>query len=68
MTGKTLVLIFGWAVIATISVPTVMIAHSWKAPKEASERQNPAPKNEESIERGNALYRKYCASCHDING
>ena len=68
MTGKTLVAILVWAVIASISVPTIIIAHSWKAPKEASERQNPAPKNLESIERGKALYRQYCASCHGING
>ena len=68
MTGKTLVAILVWAVIASISVPTIIIAHSWKAPKEASERQNPAPKNQESIERGKALYRQYCASCHGING
>jgi hypothetical protein len=45
MTGKILVLIFAWAVIVTIGVPTIIIAHSWKAPKEASERQNPTPKN-----------------------
>ena len=68
MTGKILVLIFAWAVIATIVVPTIIIAHSWKAPKEASERQNPVPKNQDSIERGKALYRKYCASCHGKNG
>ena len=68
MTGKTLVAILVWAFIASISVPTIIIAHSWKAPKEASERQNPAPKDQESIERGKALYRQYCASCHGING
>ena len=68
MIGKILVLIFAWAVIVTIAVPTIIIAHSWKAPKEASERQNPVPKNQDSIERGKALYRKYCASCHGKNG
>jgi mono/diheme cytochrome c family protein len=68
MTGKTIGLIFVWAVIASISVPTIIIAHSWKAPKEASDRQNPAPKDQDSIERGKALYRKCCASCHGKNG
>ena len=63
MMGKIIMLIVGWAVIAAIGVPTIIIAHSWKAPKEASERQNPAPKNQDSIEKGKALYRKYCASC-----
>ena len=68
MTGKIFVLIFAWAVVVTIGVPTIIIAHSWKAPKEAFERQNPAPKNQDSIEGGKALYRKYCASCHGKNG
>ena len=68
MIGKILVLIFAWAVIATIGVPTIIIAHSWKAPKEASERQNPVPKGQDSIERGEVLYRKYCASCHGKSG
>ena len=61
-------LIVGCAVIAAIGVPKIIIAHSWKAPKEASERQNPVPKNQDSIIRGKVLYRKYCASCHGKNG
>lgn len=68
MMGKILMLVVGCAVIAAIGVPKIIIAHSWKAPKEASERQNPTPKNQESIEKGKALYRKYCASCHGESG
>ena len=68
MMGKILVLLFACAVIVTIGVPTIIIAHSWKAPKEASERQNPVPKDQDSIDRGKALYRKYCAACHGKNG
>jgi mono/diheme cytochrome c family protein len=66
--SKIFVLILAWAVIAVIGVPKIIIAHSWKAPKEASMRPNPVPKNQDSIDRGKALYRKYCSNCHGTNG
>jgi hypothetical protein len=42
--------------MVTIGVPTIIIAHSWKASKEASERQNPVPKNQDSIDRGKTFF------------
>jgi hypothetical protein len=33
MIGNLLVVLFAWAVSATIGVPTMIVAHSWKAPK-----------------------------------
>ena len=63
-----LILIVGLAIVAAMGIPKIIIAHSWKAPKEVSERQNPVPKNQDSIARGGALYRKYCATCHGKYG
>ena len=68
MINRIFVLMVTWAVIALIGVPTIIIAHSWKAPREASERENPVPKDQESIERGKMLYLKFCATCHGTNG
>ena len=68
MIGKIFLLIFTCAVIATIGVPTILIAHSWKAPKEASEQTNPVAKTQDSIDRGKVLYLKLCATCHGNSG
>lgn len=38
--------------------------HHWMAPKVESERKNPIEKNAESIQQGEQLFAKNCASCH----
>ena len=68
MISRIFVLILTWTVITTLGIPAIIIAHSWKAPKDASERKNPVPKTQESFERGRVLYLKLCASCHGKNG
>jgi mono/diheme cytochrome c family protein len=68
MIGKILVLVLVCAFIDIIGVPKIIIAHSWKAPNEAAERHNPVPKDQDSIERGNALYQKFCVTCHGKSG
>jgi mono/diheme cytochrome c family protein len=40
------------------------IAHGWKAPKEAAEKQNPIKKSKRSIRLGMKLYTQFCADCH----
>ena len=45
-------------------LPEGAMAHSWKAPKEASKVQNPVEKSEQSINSGMKLYNQFCAGCH----
>ena len=45
-------------------IPEAAMAHSWKAPKEASTKQNPVEKSEQSINSGMKLYNQFCAGCH----
>ncbi len=40
----------------------------WKTPPEFSERSNPVKTDNASIERGKALYIKYCSTCHGQEG
>jgi mono/diheme cytochrome c family protein len=44
--------------------PQGVIAHGWKAPKEAAEKQNPIEKSKGSINFGKELYTQFCADCH----
>ena len=41
-----------------------VLAHSWMAPKDAAERQNPTPLNDVSVSRGKEIYLENCAYCH----
>ena len=38
------------------------------APRAAAERRNPVPADRASLERGEKLYRTYCAACHGVSG
>lgn len=40
----------------------------WPVPEEYKNMVNPVPKDEASIKEGQALYTKYCASCHGKTG
>ena len=43
-------------------------AKPWEVPAEFKSLANPVAKGEESIKAGQALYVKYCASCHGKTG
>ncbi len=68
MKSKIFVLIFACALIATLGIPALILGHSWKAPKKASQWTNPVSKTQDSIERGKVLYRKLCVACHGKSG
>lgn len=42
----------------------VVFAHEWMAPKSAAEIKNPIAMDDDSIQRGKAIYFDNCASCH----
>ena len=44
-----------------------LIAHSWKAPKEESQKQNPISSNRASIDKGREIYIENCGYCHGDN-
>lgn len=44
-----------------------LLAHSWMAPKDAAEQQNPTPLSVISVNRGKAIYLENCAYCHGDN-
>jgi mono/diheme cytochrome c family protein len=41
---------------------------AWEAPSSAAGRRNPVPADRTSVAAGNALFDRYCASCHGSNG
>jgi mono/diheme cytochrome c family protein len=41
-----------------------LLAHSWKAPREAADKKNSVEMSKSSIESGRILYSEYCAGCH----
>lgn len=42
--------------------------HHWSAPAEAAARSNPVPADEESVQRGQVLFRTHCTGCHGQDG
>ena len=41
-----------------------LLAHSWKAPKEAAKKRNPISLNQASVKKGKKIYTQNCAHCH----
>jgi mono/diheme cytochrome c family protein len=41
---------------------------AWQAPSAAAGRRNPVPADPASVAAGKALFERYCASCHGVNG
>jgi mono/diheme cytochrome c family protein len=44
-----------------------VLAHGWKAPGKAADRQNPVTADAASIKKGRALFLEQCAVCHGRN-
>jgi mono/diheme cytochrome c family protein len=44
------------------------MSQHWMAPAKQAKRRNPIKANPASLERGEALYQEYCASCHGPQG
>jgi mono/diheme cytochrome c family protein len=45
----------------------ILFAHSWMAPKEEAQKQNPISFNKASISNGKKIFREDCAHCHGEN-
>ena len=41
-----------------------LLAHSWMAPKDAAQKQNPIAMNQVSVNHGKEIFMQYCAYCH----
>ncbi len=54
----------GVLMIYLAGVPSLLLAHGWKAPREAADRSNPGAGNQDSAARGKQLFQHYCALCH----
>ena len=54
----------GVLMIFLVGIPGLLMAHGWKAPREAADRPNPAAGDPESVARGKQLFLQYCALCH----
>ena len=70
---ETFMRIFILFLLASILLPGISSAeytqgNPWKAPPEFSERINPVKSDNESIEKGKALFIKYCSTCHGQEG
>jgi len=50
--------------ILLVVIPGHIIAHGWKAPREAADRPNPVAGDQDSPARGKQLFQQYCALCH----
>lgn len=46
------------------AVPALAAAEGWEAPAAEKARANPVPVSRNALQRGRALYRKHCVSCH----
>lgn len=44
--------------------PQTLSAHDWMAPKSAAAIENPVKQSDESVYRGQLLFRDNCAACH----
>lgn len=54
----------GVLMIYLAGVPSLLLAHGWKAPREAADRPNPVATDRDSLARGKQLFQQYCARCH----
>ena len=63
---KLILLIVPVAVVLILFTKS-LLAHSWMAPKDAAEKQNPTPLSVLSVNRGKAIYLENCAYCHGDN-
>ena len=57
-------ILIGVLIIFLVGIPGHIIAHGWKAPREAADRPNPAAGDPASPARGKQLFQQYCALCH----
>ena len=76
----TLPVAIGLCVVATYIVATAHEAHEnkkvtqqinaghWTAPDEAARKPNPVQAKADSFQRGKAIYKQYCVSCHGPQG
>jgi mono/diheme cytochrome c family protein len=55
---------FGVLMIYLAGVPSLLVAHGWKAPREAADRPNPVSGDRDSLARGKQLFQQYCALSH----
>lgn len=60
--------VIGILLIFLAGVPGLLMAHGWKAPKEAAERPNPVARDQASLDRGQKLFEQNCAICHGKEG
>jgi len=44
------------------------ISQTWEAPKDSKNHKNPVLNNDESINKGKAVYKSLCAACHGETG
>jgi len=54
-------------VFIIVCICSLAIAHSWKAPKDATLVQNPIKITDDSILKGKELYDQFCSYCHGDN-
>ena len=50
--------------IFILSITTLVLAHTWEAPKEEAVKKNPLTINESVVISGKTLYSALCAGCH----
>lgn len=65
-----LVLLTGISVLlpASAAMSAETMDSHWRAPETAALRPNPRYPDEESLDRGKLLFRKYCVFCHGRDG
>jgi mono/diheme cytochrome c family protein len=69
----TFVFTSGLPVLALITLltsmkPAFQEPEPWKVPEEFKEMKNPVEADSTSLQTGEALYKKHCASCHGKSG
>ena len=65
---KSMKLLFAGVLVIAISVTTVAQPKPWAVPPNYMSMKNPVAVSDASIQAGQILYTKHCASCHGKTG
>jgi len=66
--SASLAILFIGIFLTSMTIDQQKIPEPWEVPAKYKNMENPVPATDESLQLGERLYRKHCASCHGREG